>query len=78
MLLKAVNLNICLTNADLLLETEVLNENKVICFNKQFGSTKRLIINDLAGFWFDKQLCNTKRLIINGLAGFGLINTFLY
>ena len=31
MLLKAVNLNISLTNADLLLETKVLNENEVIC-----------------------------------------------
>ena len=70
MLLKAVNLNIGLTNADLLLETKVLNENKVICFNKHFSSTKRLIINGLAGFWFNKHICNTKRLIIKDLAGF--------
>ena len=59
MLFKAVNLNISLTNADLLLETNVLNENEVICFNKRFSSTKRLIINGLAGFWFNKHLCNT-------------------
>ena len=70
MLFKAVNLNISLTNADLLLETNVLNENKVICFNKRFSSTKRLIINGLAGFWFNKHICNTKRLIIKDLAGF--------
>ena len=70
MLFKAVNLNISLTNADLLLETNVINENEVICFNKRFSSTKRLIINGLAGFWFNKHICNTKRLIINDLAGF--------
>ena len=70
MLLKAVNLNISLTNADLLLETKVLNENKVICFNKHFSSTKRLIINGLAGFWFDRHISNTKKLIIKDLAGF--------
>ena len=70
MLFKAVNLNISLTNADLLLETNVLNENEVICFNKRFSSTERLIINGLAGFWFNKHICNTKRLIIKDLAGF--------
>ena len=70
MLFKAVNLNISLTNADLLLKTNVLNENEAFCFNKRFSSTKRLIINGLAGFWFDRHISNTKKLIIKDLAGF--------
>ena len=59
----------------MLLDIKVLNENKVICFNKEVNSTKGPIIKDLAGFWFDKHIDSTVKWFIKILAGFDLINT---
>ena len=48
------------TNKDLLLEIELLSENRSIAFNNHFNNTKRLVVNDFGGKHFDKYYYSSK------------------
>ena len=60
MLLWRLNSNIKVTNKDLLLEIELLSENRSIAFNNRFNSTKRLVVNAFGGKHFDKYYYSSK------------------
>ena len=60
MLLWRLNSNIKVTNKDLLLEIELLSENRSIAFNNNFNSTKRLVVNAFGGKHFDKYYYSSK------------------
>ena len=60
MLLWRLNSNIKVTNKDLLLEIELLSENRSIAFNNNFNSTRRLVVYVFGGKHFDKYYYSSK------------------